>query len=78
MGHLYEYSSRSEAGHVMLDVLLSKCTDEGVLKLDANVLAMPAINIIGKRIELIRICGGKHGFERAVRVVHPELYSDVY
>ncbi|MEO1678261.1 MAG: DEAD/DEAH box helicase family protein [Pseudomonadota bacterium] len=61
----------------VLDALLAKYADEGVLNLDdANVLRIAPFSTIGTPIELIRAFGGKPGFEQAVHDLQSELYKD--
>ncbi|MCW2306715.1 EcoAI/FtnUII family type I restriction enzme subunit R [Rhodobium gokarnense] len=61
----------------VLDALLAKYADEGVLNLhDANVLKIPPLDSLGTPIELIRAFGGKPGFEKAVHDLQSELYRD--
>lgn len=61
----------------VLDALLVKYADEGVLNLDdTNVLRIAPFSAIGTPIELIRAFGGKQGFERAVQNLQSELYID--
>jgi len=63
----------------VLDALLAKYADEGVLNLDdANVLRIAPFSSLGTPIELIRAFGGKPGFERAVHDLQSELYADLY
>lgn len=62
----------------VLDVLLSKYADEGVLNLnDTNVLKIPPVNTLGTAIELVRAFGGKAAFERAIHDVQSELYPEI-
>ena len=68
------YGDRARA---VLDALLAKYTDEGVLNLDdTNVLTIPPLDTLGTRVELIRAFGGKPGFERAVHDLQSALYKD--
>ena len=61
----------------VLNALLAKYADEGVLNLDdANVLRIVPFSTIGTPIELIRALGGKPGFEQAVHDLQSELYKD--
>jgi type I restriction enzyme R subunit len=63
----------------VLDALLAKYADEGVLNLDdANVLRIAPFSSLGTPIELIRAFGGKPGSERAVHDLQSELYADLY
>jgi hypothetical protein len=51
----------------VLDALLAKYQDEGVLNLDdANVLKITPFSTMGSVIQLINAFGGKDGFEQAV------------
>jgi len=61
----------------VLDALLAKYADEGVLNLDdTNVLRISPFSTIGTPIELIRAFGGKPGFEQAVHDLQSEIYKD--
>ena len=61
----------------VLDVLLSKYADEGVLNLDdTNVLKIPPANTLGTAIELVRAFGGKAEFEQAVHAMQNAIYED--
>ena len=62
----------------MLDALLEKYRDEGVLNLDdANVLKIAPFNAMGSVVQLINSFGGKEGFEQAVHELQDALYEDV-
>jgi type I restriction enzyme, R subunit len=59
----------------VLDALLDKYADEGVLNLDdTNVLKIAPINALGTPLELVRAFGGKSGFEAAVHDLQNQLY----
>jgi type I restriction enzyme R subunit len=59
----------------VLDALLAKYADEGILNLDdANVLRIPPLSSLGTPMELIGAFGGKPAFERAVQGLQAELY----
>lgn len=61
----------------VLDVLLSKYADEGILNLDdTNVLRIPPANTLGTPVELVRAFGGKAGFEQAVHEMQDAIYDD--
>ncbi len=61
----------------VLDALLAKYADEGVLNLDdANVLRIAPFSSLGTPIELVRSFGGMPGFEKAVHDLQSELYRD--
>ena len=62
----------------VLDALLDKYADEGVLNLDdANVLRIPPLDRLGTPLELVRAFGGKPEFERAVHDLQSALYREI-
>ena len=62
----------------VLDALLDKYADEGLLDLDdANVLKIPPLDTLGTPVELVRAFGGKPGFERAVHDLQFALYREI-
>jgi type I restriction enzyme R subunit len=61
----------------VLDALLAKYQDEGVLNLeDANVLKIAPFNAMGSVVQLIDAFGGKPAFERAVHDLQDALYQE--
>ncbi|MBM3527719.1 MAG: DEAD/DEAH box helicase [Alphaproteobacteria bacterium] len=61
----------------VLDALLAKYADEGVLNLDdTNVLTIPPLSALGTRVELVRAFGGKDGFVAAVHELQAALYQE--
>jgi type I restriction enzyme R subunit len=61
----------------VLDALLDKYADEGMLNLDDdNVLRIPPLNALGTPVELIRAFGGKPAFEKAVQDLQSALYLE--
>ncbi|MEC3862762.1 DEAD/DEAH box helicase family protein [Mesobacterium sp. TK19101] len=71
------FTKYGDQARAVLDALLAKYADEGVLNLDdANVLRIAPFSTIGTPIELIRAFGGKPGFEQAVHDLQSELYKD--
>jgi type I restriction enzyme R subunit len=61
----------------VLDALLTKYADEGVLNLDdANVLRVTPFTSMGSVMELVRAFGGKQSFEQAVQEMQSEIYRD--
>ncbi len=61
----------------VLDALLAKYADEGVLNLDdANVLRIPPFTALGTPVQLIKAFGGKDGFQRAVHDLQSALYQE--
>lgn len=61
----------------VLEALLEKYGDEGVLNLDdPGVLKIAPFSGMGSVIELIRAFGGKPGFEQAVRDLQSAIYEE--
>ena len=70
--HKYGGSARA-----VLDALLTKYADEGVLNLDdANVLRIPPFTTLGTPVQLIRAFGSKDRFLAAVHDLQAELYRE--
>ena len=62
----------------VLDALLEKYRDEGVLNLDdANVLRVTPFTAMGSVVQLIKAFGGKEGFEKAVHEMQDALYQEI-
>ena len=62
----------------VLDALLTKYQDEGVLNLDdANVLKITPFSTMGSVVQLINAFGGKGGFEQAVHDLQDALYQEI-
>ena len=61
----------------VLDALLAKYADEGVLNLDdANVLRITPFTAMGTPVQLIRAFGDRKGFEQAVHDLQAALYQE--
>ncbi len=61
----------------VLDALLAKYADEGVLNLDdANVLKIPPLSSLGTPVQLIKAFGGKDAFVAAVHAMQSVLYQE--
>src|SRR6266496_197593 len=61
----------------VLDALLAKYADEGVLNLDdTNVLRIPPLSTLGTPVQLIKAFGGKDGFEQAVHELQSAIYQE--
>jgi type I restriction enzyme R subunit len=61
----------------VLDALLAKYADVGVLDLDdTNVLKIPPLDSLGTVVQLIKAFGGKAEFEAAVHEVQAALYQE--
>ncbi|UFZ01864.1 DEAD/DEAH box helicase family protein [Bradyrhizobium ontarionense] len=62
----------------VLDALLAKYADEGVLNLDdTNILRIPPLSELGTPLELIKAFGDRPAFERAVHELQSSLYQEV-
>ena len=61
----------------VLNALLEKYCDEGVLNLDdTNVLRIAPFSAMGSVVQLIKAFGGRDGFERAVYELQNALYQE--
>ena len=61
----------------VLDALLAKYADEGVLNLDdANVLKIAPFSAMGSVVQLIKAFGDRRGFEQAVHELQSALYQE--
>lgn len=61
----------------VLDALLAKYADEGVLNLgDANVLKIAPFSSMGSVVQLVTAFGGRQGFEQAVHELQAALYAE--
>ena len=71
------FEKYGEKARSVLDALLDKYADEGILNLDdTNVLKIPPLNKIGTPFELVRAFGDKGDFERAVHDIQSALYKE--
>ncbi len=62
----------------VLDALLAKYADEGVLNLDdTNVLKIAPFSSLGTPVQLIKAFGDRQGFEKAVHEMQSALYGEV-
>lgn len=69
-----KYGGKARA---VLDALLAKYQDEGVINLDdANVLKISPFSDMGSVVQLITAFGGKEGFEKAVHELQDALYQE--
>jgi type I restriction enzyme, R subunit len=70
-----KYQGKARA---VLNALLSKYADEGMLNLDdTNVLTIPPLSALGTRVELVRAFGGKDGFVAAIHEMQTALYQEI-
>ena len=75
-GHEVFEKHRGKAKAV-LDALLDKYADEGMLNLDdVKVLKIPPLSELGTPVELIRAFEDKAGFQRAVHEIQNVLYEE--
>lgn len=71
------FSRYGNQARAVLDALLIKYADEGVLNLDdTNVLKIPPFTTIGTPVQLIKAFGGREGFEQAVHELQSALYQE--
>ena len=65
------------AARAVLDALLDKYADQGVVPNDIGVLRVHPIADLGTPVELVNQFGGKDGYLTAVRAIERELYRVV-
>ena len=71
------FSKFGSQARAVLDALLAKYADEGVLNLDdANVLKIAPFTAMGSVMQLINAFGGRRGFEQAVHELQSALYRE--
>jgi type I restriction enzyme R subunit len=71
------FTKYGEQARAVLDALLAKYADDGVLDLDdANVLRVAPFSSMGSVVQLIKAFGGRDGFEQAVHELQSALYEE--
>ena len=71
------FAKYGDQARAVLDALLVKYADEGVLNLDdTGMLRIAPFNTMGTPLELVRAFGGKPAFERAVHDLQDALYQE--
>lgn len=71
------FTKYGDQARAVLDALLTKYADEGVINLDdANVLKIAPFSKMGSVVQLIKVFGGKEGFETAVHEMQDALYQE--
>jgi len=71
------FSKYGPQARAVLDALLTKYADEGVLNLDdTNVLRIPPFTALGTPVQLIKAFGDRQGFELAVHELQSALYQE--
>lgn len=70
------FNRHGDIARKVLEALLAKYADEGVLNLDdPRVLSIPPINHLGTPVQLVKAFGGRPGFEKAVHELQDALYE---
>ena len=71
------FNNYGDRARAVLDALLTKYADEGVLNLDdTNVLRIPPFTQLGTPVQLIEAFGGREDFVAAVHVLQSALYRE--
>ncbi len=71
------FSKYGDQARAVLDALLAKYSDEGMLNLDdANVLRIPPFIELGTPVQLINAFGGRKGYVAAVHDLQSALYRE--
>lgn len=70
------FARHGEKARAVLDALLTKYADEGVLNLnDSNILRITPLDKLGTPLELVRAFGGKPAFDQAVHDLQNAIYQ---
>jgi type I restriction enzyme R subunit len=70
------FTKYGDQARLVLEALLDKYADEGIENLeDTAVLKVPPFDQIGTPVEIVRLFGGKQGFEQAVQGLAQMLYA---
>lgn len=71
------FSKYGGQARAVLDALLAKYADEGILNLDdTNVLKIKPFSEMGTPIQLVNSFGGRESFERAVHAMQAAMYEE--
>ena len=71
------FAKYGNEARAVLEALLVKYGDEGILNLDdTNVLRIAPFTALGTPLQLIKAFGGKDAFEAAVREMQSSLYEE--
>ena len=71
------FSKYGPQARAVLESLLTKYQDEGVLNLDDTlILSIPPLNTMGTPMQLIKEFGSREGFEQAVHEMQDALYRE--
>jgi len=70
------FTKYEDKARLVLDALLDKYADQGIENLEENsILKVPPLNEFGTPIEIVRLFGGKAGYESAIRELEAQLYA---
>lgn len=71
------FTKFSDQARAVLDALLAKYADEGVLiQDDTNVLRIAPFSSLGTRVQLLNAFGGKDAYQQAVHELQSALYQE--
>lgn len=69
------FAKYEDKARLVLDTLLDKYADEGLENLEeTSVLKVPPLSDFGTPIEIVRLFGGKPGYEAAIRELEEQIY----
>ena len=71
------FTRYGDQARAVLDALLAKYADVGVLNLDdTGLLTIAPFSSLGTPVQLIRAFGGRDGYQQAVRDLQSALYQE--
>ena len=70
------FAKYGEKAQLVLNNLLDKYADEGLLELEkGEILRMAPFSDLGTPVELVKAFGGKAGYQKALTELETELYK---
>jgi type I restriction enzyme R subunit len=65
-----------DKARLVLDALLDKYADQGIENIEeTSILNVPPFNEIGTPIEIVKMFGGKQGYQTAIQELQMQLYT---
>ena len=72
------FAKYGEKAKAVINALLDKYSDEGIENLEnINVLKVNPLRAFGTPLEIVKLFGGKSGYQRAIIELESQLYAEV-
>ena len=73
----YYFTKYEDKARLVLEALLDKYADQGIQDIEQNsILKVPPFNEFGTPMEIVRLFGGKPGYEAAILELENQLYAN--